>query len=384
MKIKSVRLIKTNIPFVLVFKHSSKSRSEVEALLVEIETEKGFKGYGETLPREYVTGESIESVEKNLKEYVLPQIKGQEFKTFDSLVDFLDNFYIFFKSLKSYEMCVKTPIELSLLDAFSKEKNISLLELFGSPKINNVIYSGVVSADKPFIVKQFLKKYNKIGLKQFKLKVGKDFNTDLKNILLTKKIIGEDAEIRVDANEGWNLEQAKEELTKFHELGIVSVEQPMPKSDKEDYPKLMNFLKGKMDISLDEGLCTYDDAKWMVENEGASIFNLRISKNGGITNALKIHKLASENNIRCQLGAQVGETSLLSSAGRILSAICGDFPFHEGSFGTNLLAYDLTNSPLEFGNNGDGEIEYLNKKMGLGIEVNNKLLNKMTKEITEF
>ncbi|HLE12724.1 MAG: hypothetical protein A2504_09770 [Bdellovibrionales bacterium RIFOXYD12_FULL_39_22] len=389
MKIKSLKLRQTNIPFVLVFKHALKSRSEVDGLIVELETENNIVGYGEALPREYVTGETTESVTGHLINTIFPKMRGMEFNNIDDVLYFLDNFYDIFDSLTEYDLCVKAATELALLDAYGKENKKSVLNLCSSacgltPK-NEIVYSGVVSADTPIIVKQILKQYQKTGITQIKLKVGKDLEHDIKNIELSREIIGKNVEIRADANEAWDLASAKKNLPILAEMGVVSIEQPMPKTSRDDYPKLMEFLRGKIEVCIDESLCSIGDAKWMIENGGASLFNLRISKNGGLSNALKIFAMAKSNGIKCQLGAQVGETSLLSSAGRILAALCGNFLFHEGSFGTHLLSYDLTKNPLSFGSGGIGDLSYLNltDSMGLGIKVEGKLLDKMTKKILE-
>ncbi len=382
-----MKLIITNIPFVVVFKHSLKSREEVDGIIVELTTENGITGYGEALPRDYVTGETTASVSNNLINHIFPKMRGMKFESFDNLLSFLDNFHETFPQLSEYDLCVKAAVELALLDAYGKENKKSVLELFATPfEITprpTITYSGIISAEQPAVVAKILEQYKKIGIKQIKLKVGKDLETDIKNIKLAQEIIGEGVEIRVDANEAWNLETAMRNLACFSDLKVVCVEQPMPKSSRDDYPTLLNFLKGKMDLSIDEGLCTIEDAKWMIENGGASVFNLRISKNGGLSNALKIYTMAKTNGIKCQLGAQVGETSILSSTGRILASLCGKFIFHEGSFGTNLLAYDLTSTPLAFGKNGIGDISYLENRAGLAVEINPQLLAKMTKQTLE-
>jgi L-alanine-DL-glutamate epimerase-like enolase superfamily enzyme len=136
-----------------------------------------------------------------------------------------------------------------------------------------------------------------------------------------------------------------------------------------------------MDLCIDESLCTIADGLWMAEHRGATIFNLRISKNGGLINALRLYNIAKKAGIRCQLGAQVGETSLLSSAGRILAVVTGDLVFHEGSFGTLLLSFDLTRQPIVFSNAGIGTADVVTRERGLGVNVDQELLNKMTTSI---
>ncbi|MFT6975405.1 MAG: L-alanine-DL-glutamate epimerase-like enolase superfamily enzyme, partial [Bermanella sp.] len=86
MKIKQCRLRVLDIPFVVVFKHSTKSRSNVENILVEVELESGIIGYGESLPRDYVTGETIQSVKESLLNKVFPIMTGIELSNFEDTI----------------------------------------------------------------------------------------------------------------------------------------------------------------------------------------------------------------------------------------------------------------------------------------------------------
>lgn len=383
MKIMSCRLRIIQIPFVMVFKHALKSRSEVESLIVEVHTESGIVGYGEAIPREYVTGESIASVRDNLLNHVFPTAKGLEFKTCEEVTGWFEEFHSTFSTLGEKELCVKTAFELAVLDAFGKEKGESILNILGGPRISHVVYSGIVSAGRPFVVKRILKLCKKYRLTQVKLKVGLDLSRDLKNLKAARKILGPEASLRVDANEAWTLSEAQEALEKFLEFGVVSVEQPLPAQHRDEYPELKKALGGRMLICLDESLCSLQDAEWMIQHNGADVFNLRVSKNGGIVNSLKLYNIAKDAGLHCQLGAQVGETSLLSSAGRILAALTGDLVFHEGSAGTRLLKQDITRTPLEFGSGGAAAIDEIQHHPGLGVLVDPQLLKKITRTVVD-
>src|SRR5262249_52370926 len=80
-----------------------------------------------------------------------------------------------------------------------------------------------------------------------------------------------------------------------------------------------------------------------------------ISKNGGLIPALRLALLAHQQNIQYQLGCMVGETSILSAAGRWFLQLVPDVQFAEGSFGKFLLADDITTKSLRFGWAGPGK-----------------------------
>ncbi len=94
-----------------------------------------------------------------------------------------------------------------------------------------------------------------------------------------------------------------------------------------------------------------------------------------------MHALAKANGLHCQLGAQVGETSLLTSAGLIFAALTGDGIYHEGAFGTRLLESDITDKPLQFSMNGLLSLQKIQSLPGLGVEVNTDTLESLTAHI---
>ena len=110
-------------------------------------------------------------------------------------------------------------------------------------------------------------------------------------------------------------------------------------------------------------------------------FNIRLSKNAGVTGSLAIAKLAAEAGIKIQVGAQVGETGILSAAGRTLAAHLPALEFAEGSFGTWLLAEDVTFENVAFGWGGRAP---LLKSRGLSVTVKEEALERLTTKKTEL
>ena len=64
--------------------------------------------------------------------------------------------------------------------------------------------------------------------------------------------------------------------------------------------------------------------------------------------------------------SEVGETAILAAAGRHLAASLPCVEFLEGSFGSMLLAEDVTADPIRFGHRGEAAV--LNG-VGLGVRI---------------
>jgi muconate cycloisomerase len=99
---------------------------------------------------------------------------------------------------------------------------------------------------------------------------------------------------------------------------------------------------------------------------------LRLSKCGGLGAANRIRQIAAAAGIRCQLGCHVGETSILSAAGRHFAACGPELVYLEGSFSPFLFAREPVAQPLVFGHRG---LAPLLPGPGLGIEVLDQILH---------
>lgn len=377
MKIQQFKLHTTSVPFRIAFNHTTKSRAQVEAVMLEVYTDEGVIGYGEALPREYVTGETNSSVIAHAYQQVLPALVGMHFECFGDLVTWLGHFHHHFPRIGAREQCIKTLIELALLDAYGKSVAEPVVELIGGRLTPELEYSGVISSGDPAHVEKYIQAYLGLGMRQFKIKVGINWQEDLRNIQRLRDLAGPGIDVRVDANEAWDLAEASRRLEVLSTLGISSCEQPMPANRPELYPVLQKNLGSAIKICIDESLCSLGDAYWFLEHGGADIFNLRVSKNGGLLDTLALARAAQASGIECQLGSQVGETSILTRAGQIVASLApAPLLHHEGAFGTMLLASDLTESPVMF--EAGGLLHARDTRApGLGVNVNRALFTAM-------
>jgi muconate cycloisomerase len=79
-KIEKIEIYHINVPFKERFTHSTKSRKSSENIILKIYS-KNNVGYGESIPREYVTGETPKLVIKTLKSKIIPHFKNIQIKS---------------------------------------------------------------------------------------------------------------------------------------------------------------------------------------------------------------------------------------------------------------------------------------------------------------
>jgi muconate cycloisomerase len=132
---------------------------------------------------------------------------------------------------------------------------------------------------------------------------------------------------------------------------------------------------------VDESLVTAQDARALIAARAADFFNVRISKCGGLARSLAIASAALAAGLGVQVGSQVGETAILSAAGRHLAAALPAVAFVEGSFGTLLLAEDVSVESVRFGHRGEAPIL---SGSGLGIRVVEERLRRRAVAVREL
>ncbi len=370
MKIAQVTLFVVKIPFKQPFRHALATRCFAENVIVEVRSYEGILGYGEAVPREYVTGESVDSVLEALQRYWVPSLWQQEWKSarevFPFLASWQERIYQKFKVKDSNMLSSRCAIELALLDALGKTFIVNGAKLLNmNPCLPELRYSGVISGDS---LKKAKRKALLMRLYRFqdvKLKVGD--SEDLEKVRAVRAILGPKRNLRVDANGAWTAEQALEKIRALEPFGISAVEQPV---SKEDIAGLRRVTQASsIPIVADESLCSLEDAKMLCETKGCDILNVRLSKCGGLYYAGEIAALAHQAQLGIQLGCQVGETAILASAGRIFAQCHPELKFLEGSYERFLLQRDIAKEPVRFYYGGRAK-PCLGPGLGMEVDLN--------------
>jgi len=336
VRITKIEILETRIPFRFTFRHSLAERSEGHGVLVRITDDSDRVGYGECVPRSYVTGETPESVQAALLDHLTPPWLGCEVASFDELAAAIERGL---DGLPRNEHAAHCALELALLDLGGRVFDKCAGDLLG-PKVNDALeYSGVISADGVETSMKILGLIREFGFNQVKLKVGGNPEDDDQLLRAARDILGPECKLRIDANCAWTWEEALARLEDFAPYDLEAVEQPVRGDDIDGLVELT--ARSAVPVIVDESLASLEDAETLIARHACHHFNIRVSKCGGLINARRLRDAATRAGVGCQLGAQVGETVLLSAAGNLFASRTPGVLFCEGSFGTILLAQDI-------------------------------------------
>jgi muconate cycloisomerase len=179
--------------------------------------------------------------------------------------------------------------------------------------------------------------------------------------------------VRLDANEAWTRGEVLDRIRELEPYGISSLEQPVPHADADVLSEVRR--QTKVPIMLDESLCGMVDAERAASAEICDLFNLRLSKCGGFLPTLRLAQFARANGIGYQLGCQVGETAVLSAAGRHFASSVVDIRYLEGSYDRYLVREALARENLTFRWGGFAPAL---RGQGLGITIDPRALERVT------
>jgi muconate cycloisomerase len=334
--------------------------------VVKVTTDAGVAGYGEGVARRYVTGETTDTSLNYLQGHLIPQINGLQAANLVDLEKAL-------AALLSPERLTEAPaaccaLELAILDAAGKTWGQPLADLLGGAE-QPLIYSAVVPMMPHSSFQSVLSLIREQEMCFVKIKVGND--KDLQLLAQARQTLGEAVNIRVDANGAWSAEEAEERIRSMMAYGISAVEQPVPKEDIQGLKRVAE--RAPVPVIADESLCGEQDAEHLASLGACQVFNLRLSKCGGILAAARLYEIGRQRGIAAQLGCQVGETGILAAAGRRLAA-SREMLYLEGSYSNYLLEEDIVNEPVDF---GPGGVAQVFEDPGLGVTINEKTLHRL-------
>jgi L-alanine-DL-glutamate epimerase-like enolase superfamily enzyme len=355
VRIVELTAFHVRIPLRRSVRHASHRRTETDNLLVRCVLDDGIEGFGEGVPRDYVTGETIDFSLDLLRR---SDLAGQlhpcpDFTTAVAVAERLRLTPVPGDDRACQGNAARCALELAVLDAAGRhfgEPLSRLTQLLAAEQYEPrpwVRYSGVIASArgrKAGLMALVMRFY---GFQQVKVKVGIAGHDDPKRLSLIRRRIGSRTDLRIDANEAWSPGEVVERIRALEPFGISAVEQPVAHADAGCLAEVRRQVRTP--IMLDESLCSRIDAERALQAGTCDLFNLRLSKCGGFIPSLRLAQFAQQHGLGCQLGCQVGETAVLSAAGRHFAASVAGLRYLEGSYDRHLVRAALATRDISFG-----------------------------------
>jgi L-Ala-D/L-Glu epimerase len=348
--INQIEVIAYNIPM-KPFAISLGTLYEAKCLLVKITTNNGLVGWGEGSPFPMIVSESQASSIALAKEFAEILI-GKPALQIEENMQLLHNYIPAAPTTKS-------AFDMALYDVAAKAANQPLFAFLGGKSKTLITDETVSVGDINEMVNQAVSIKDK-GAKFIKVKVGKgnQAQKDIDSITAIRENIGKDIALRLDANQGWSIQNAITVLTALENYNIQFCEQPVAYYDYEGLKTVKN--NSPIKIMADEA-CFYNyQAEQLIKMEACDYINIKLAKSGGILEANKIAKTCAKANMQCMLGGMI-ESKLALTANAHLACAHDNIVFYDLDF-----CFPHTYNPVTDGVNINGYELSLNNTLGIG------------------
>ena len=322
-----------------------------DPVVVEVELAGGVLGYGETVPRAKVSGETDATVCSAVEEVYVPNLLEFHPESFPEAAEALEALP-WQGTLGALVPAARAAVELALLDAclrFFDRRPDDLVAWMGLPGFGRpgssrrVRFGAVLPSVRPAGVSKLLRGLYWRGLRDFKLPVGDVLGKNrLQQVVrcLGRTLQRGRTTVRLDAGGAWSKDEAIDWLSEAAAVPLTAVEQPLARGAEAELPILHDLFE--VPLVHDESLVTLADAERLQHLEVADGFNLEASKCGGLIPALRLAAYARRAGVRLQLGAASGGTGILAAANLQLLYLCPNVTWADGWAGVGGRGWDVT------------------------------------------
>ncbi|HYE80543.1 MAG TPA: dipeptide epimerase [Clostridia bacterium] len=354
MRITRIETTTLTTPLKKPFKTALRQTSVSESIVVKIHCDDGQVGFGGAPPTAVITGDTLDSINGAILNFISPAIMGMDIEEFDPLMKKLHGCIL-------KNTSAKAAVDIALYDLYGKHFRIPLYKLFGGAA-GEVESDITISVNPPEEMAEDAIAYVKKGYNILKTKVGVDSKLDIVRVKKIREAVGNDIRLILDANQGWNAKEAVRAIRKLEDMGmnIELVEQPVKAHDIEGLKYVTDNVETP--IMADESLFSPEDAFRILKLRAADILNIKLMKCGGLHNALKINAMAESYGVECMMGSmiesKIGITAAAHLAGGKLNITRADLD------AVDLMAED----PIDGGVQVAGNMLILSDGFGLGIK----------------
>ncbi len=268
------------------------ARTEQQVVRVELEAD-GVLGRGEATPI-YYRGESVESALAWLGEIEPPA----------------DPFALEATLVRDGDAAGRAALDAALHDWLGRRLGVPVWRLLGLDRAGAPVTSFTIGIDSLEGTRDRTRRAS--GYAALKVKVGGA--EDLARLEAVRAESG--AALRVDANEGWTLETARELLPALVELGVELVEQPFPAADLESF-RALRELEPRPPLVVDEGCHDLRDVAAV--GTYADAINIKLAKAGGLREAVRMVHAARALGLGVMLGCMIESQLGVAPAAQIAS-----------------------------------------------------------------
>ncbi|MDH5399204.1 MAG: dipeptide epimerase [Cyclobacteriaceae bacterium] len=276
-------------PYTIAFK----TVSQVRNAFVEIELENGIIGLGSGNPSQYVVGESLDECIARLQPENLEFLIGKDIREIQSLL-----WRVFNRTPDN--PAARAALDIALHDAYGQHLGIPVWKYLGRC-VKPLATSVTIGIKNVAETVAETEEYYGEGFRVIKVKLGLDVEEDIERMAKMRERYGDEIIIRIDANQGYDLNTTIDFFNRTKKYNIELIEQPIAAKAVDEMKSLPAEIREK--IAADESIISAKDAIRLLDGTRAcEIFNIKLMKCGGIFQGQRIASIARAADIDLMWG----------------------------------------------------------------------------------
>ncbi len=271
--------------------------------LIRIHTDAGIHGVGECSAFPMIVGETQDTCLVLARDFARLW-KGKDPLAIGERLAELDAYI-------ARNATIKSAFDIALHDLAAKHAGLPLFRYLGG-EIRPIVTDITVGIGSPEEMAEKALAFKMQGAGVLKVKLGKAPEADIARMRAIRAAVGPEMVIRIDANQGWSYDDAVRALQGLQPLGIQFCEQPMRSFNDHLLPQLRS--ETAIPLMADESCYDHRDAQRLAVQGACDYINIKFAKSGGISEALRIQKVAANRGIACMIGGMLESRVALSAA----------------------------------------------------------------------
>jgi len=357
MKITDFEVYTVNIPLIKPYKVAFGIIEHATSIILKVHTDSNHVGWGEADPLLPFLPECAEGVPSILTKHILPSLKGMDPFNREEIHSRM-NFAV------EGNQFAKGAVDHACWDLMGKELGRPVYDLVGGKLRDRLQVMWPLGSGEPGPIAADAVAAVEKGYGTLMVKAGMGGEKqDIARTRAVREAVGDDVHLIVDANSGWNVNGALRVIDRIKEYDIEFLEQPVPKWDIEGMAKIARI--SPIPVCADEGLSSLHDAGNLVVRDAASVFSIKLGKNGGLTNAKKVAGLAQATGRNCFVNSMIELGIAVNASKHFLVSTPNIIDIGHALMSTNRLQDDILKNPIII---KDGWTD-IPTGVGLGVEM---------------
>lgn len=346
---------------------------EYRTTLVKVDTDEGITGWGECMVRFSPTAT------RDIVNYIAPILIGKDPFDTEMIWEFMFGSMMNRGHYQGFFIEAISGIDCALWDIKGKALGVPVYKLLGAGgRPSFMAYASSIRFRGLEIVKETAQKFKDNGFRAMKIKIGQKPENDMLTVRAVREVVGDDIELTVDANCGYDPKTALRVGKVLEECNIRWFEEPVPPDNYDGYRLLSDNLS--VPIAGGEAHFLRWGMKDLIVRGGIDIVQPNICRAGGVTECLKIHGLANAYNVKYLTHTGSCSAVCLASTLHIAAAFsdCYAFEHMQADWSKderNPLRWDLTPMPMDY-DPATGMIT-MQDKSGFGLEINEDVIREL-------